>query len=807
MEQFKSPPLLEEVLYKHTVVADYVVKRTVRLYNDCFVTLEDPVKKPDDFRVFPLHHDSTLVPPTKDAIERRRRHIRPRGVYSLTALAALRGKGQSVELVGGKHSVHMPGMVDLVFTFKLEMDGAWDFRFCFETMEQAQRWHGQLSAVIAGLQAAAGVQVTPSGTGVTQARQQGGSTFNSHEPLLQSTSSYTEEDSDDEWTKLLNVQPGMPKRRSQQPRWVPYTHSNGLAIYHHQGKDSSTASGKGGEEYMVSAVIRGGPADVLRALLDPGSATTILGPALELEVLESTPGRQVMRIQVQALGKTAAMFRPREAVLQRLLKKEDDGVYVVLFSSVDTYDARNAAAEQGVIEEAEGLGGSARLTHPIRCRVSGGYTISKLQGFRGTDSPESLLTCILQVCERHGRLAQPGPPAVPVVDWWSGGAYEAFLQRMLLGVTLVRDIVENGRFAVKQPALDFQEQQPEQQERASDSSTAHSDDGRQRQRGRQRVIRATRRAAAGNGVGAAQQAGKPEAAWRWPRGRRPRLVSKLAPAAESTKEEPEPEFKLPRKFYNEIHTPGSDAPFKVRGPRYLSDGRKVAAGQPLFELLGMELVDVGGPGPCPHISRFLPSVRRSSKPFLFVYNLMVPGPPTICCVFVFGADSHPNALGAPPDDPEESSSWTPFDFLMHRRGFLQGDDEERRSMFKMIPRVAEGSWVIKQSVGTTPVIIGRKLGTSFHITQKYVEVAVDVGSSSTAQYITGMVRGGARNLVLDLGVVLEGHHSWELPEELLGAVRVIRLDLAAASKLNNSREVPLRIVSTDRPSSAESAAR
>jgi hypothetical protein len=56
MEQFKSPPLLEEVLFKHTVVADYVVKRTVRLYSDCFVTLEDPIKKPDDYRVFPLHH-------------------------------------------------------------------------------------------------------------------------------------------------------------------------------------------------------------------------------------------------------------------------------------------------------------------------------------------------------------------------------------------------------------------------------------------------------------------------------------------------------------------------------------------------------------------------------------------------------------------------------------------------------------------------------------------------------------------------------------------------------------------------------
>uniref|UniRef100_A0A383VGR2 Protein ENHANCED DISEASE RESISTANCE 2 C-terminal domain-containing protein n=1 Tax=Tetradesmus obliquus TaxID=3088 RepID=A0A383VGR2_TETOB len=747
-----------------------------------------------------------------------------------------------------------------------------------------QRWHGQLSAIIAALQAAAGVLPKPAvaaaaAAAAAAAREQGsergseasgaarssyadashgrgmlqGGTFNSHNILL-STGSFSEDDRDEDWTKLLNVQPGTPKRRAQQRRWVPYTHSNGLAIYQHQGKDSTSASGKGGEEYMVSAVIRGPPGDVLRALLDPGSATTILGPALEVEVLESTPGRQVMRIQVQALGKTAALFRPREAVVQRLLKKEDDGVYVVLFSSVDAYDARAALAHEGVIEEAEGLGSSARLTHPIRCRVSGGYTISKLQGFRGADSPESLLTCILQVNDMGGWLNR-SHPLFRAVDWWSGGAYEAFLQRMLLGVTLVRDVVENSRFAVKQPALDFQEHQPEQEqegEQLQEAGTAPGQAGKALPNLRTSTF-VMRQAAASVGVASpfATAAGPPSSAGSSPTASfrpnnsisgsgagsipgqrllmRPsrlashrlpgsgalsiglsgsgvqRIGSALAPAAESDLEEPEPEFKLPTKYYQEIHTPGADAPFKLRGPTYLSDGRKVPAGQPLFELLGMEVVDVGGPGPCPHISRYLPSVRRSSKPFLFVYNLMVPGPPTICCVFVFGADSHPNALGSPPDDPEESSSWTPFDFLMYR--FLQGDDEERRSMFKMIPRVAEGSWVIKQSVGSTPVIIGRKLGTSFHITQKYVEVAVDVGSSSTAQYITGMVRGGARNLVLDLGLVLEGHHSWELPEELLGAVRVIRLDLSAASKLDDSREVPLRIVSSEQPAdSAESAA-
>lgn len=44
---------------------------------------------------------------------------------------------------------------------------------------------------------------------------------------------------------------------------------------------------------QVSAVIRGSPTEVLRVLMDPHSATTILGPALEVEVLDSSPGKQV----------------------------------------------------------------------------------------------------------------------------------------------------------------------------------------------------------------------------------------------------------------------------------------------------------------------------------------------------------------------------------------------------------------------------------------------------------------------------------------------------------------------------------
>lgn len=42
-------------------------------------------------------------------------------------------------------------------------------------------------------------------------------------------------------------------------------------------------------------------------------------------------------------------------------------------------------------------------------------------------------------------------------------------------------------------------------------------------------------------------------------------------------------------------------------------------------------------------------------------------------------------------------------------------DEERNGMFKLIPHCAKGSWVVSQSVGTTPVILGRKLATTYHL--------------------------------------------------------------------------------------------
>lgn len=85
------------------------------------------------------------------------------------------------------------------------------------------------------------------------------------------------------------------------------------------------------------------------------------------------------------------------------------------------------------------------------------------------------------------------------------------------------------------------------------------------------------------------------------------------------------------------------------------------------------------------------------------------------------------------------------------------------------PQIMDGSWVIRQAVGSTPFIIGKKLATSYFRTAKYLEITVDIQSNATAASITGYVAGALKSLSISLGFVLEGNIQEHLPEQLLGA--------------------------------------
>lgn len=73
-------------------------------------------------------------------------------------------------------------------------------------------------------------------------------------------------------------------------RWVPYKHSNGVALYLHE--PVTHEEGVGGE-YMASQVVRGTPQQCLTALTHLSSTTTVIGPAMHVEVLQHAQDAQV----------------------------------------------------------------------------------------------------------------------------------------------------------------------------------------------------------------------------------------------------------------------------------------------------------------------------------------------------------------------------------------------------------------------------------------------------------------------------------------------------------------------------------
>eukprot|EP00798_Chlamydomonas_sp_ICE-L_P012255 gene12255-15400_t len=124
-------------------------------------------------------------------------------------------------------------------------------------------------------------------------------------------------------------------------------------------------------------------------------------------------------------------------------------------------------------------------------------------------------------------------------------------------------------------------------------------------------------------------------------------------------------------------------------------------------------------------------------------------------------------------------------------------------MLKLIPHIADGSWMIRQSVGTTPVILGKALKTVYTVTPQYIEMDIDISANNVASYVTGLVRGATKSLVIDMGFVLEGTVPWELPEALLGTLRLNYLDLKFAKKINVEHEYPLRPPMPTVPTSRE----
>ena len=91
--------------------------------------------------------------------------------------------------------------------------------------------------------------------------------------------------------------------------------------------------------------------------------------------------------------------------------------------------------------------------------------------------------------------------------------------------------------------------------------------------------------------------------------------------------------------------------------------------------------------------------------------------------------------------------------------------------------------IVKMAIKDTPSLIGTKLKQLYFQGDNYFELTVDVGSSSVARNIVGVATNYSTNVVVDLGICIQGETTNELPEVLLGGVRCSRIDCSHAKKL------------------------
>ena len=111
--------------------------------------------------------------------------------------------------------------------------------------------------------------------------------------------------------------------------------------------------------------------------------------------------------------------------------------------------------------------------------------------------------------------------------------------------------------------------------------------------------------------------------------------------------------------------------------------------------------------------------------------------------------------------------------------WFQGDEDYKNDRLKLISYVAEGPWVVRNMVTGRPAIIGRKLPVTHRTLPQrgtmapLVEVTLDIGSSSaTAKRIVSVCRRYMSGLTADIGFVIQAETADELPEQMMGSIRV-----------------------------------
>ncbi|KAL2317991.1 hypothetical protein Fmac_031867 [Flemingia macrophylla] len=221
-------------------------------------------------------------------------------------------------------------------------------------------------------------------------------------------------------------------------------------------------------------------------------------------------------------------------------------------------------------------------------------------------------------------------------------------------------------------------------------------------------------------------------------------------------------------------SPPGDA-FSLRAVNYFTKRQKSPAGDYLLSPAGMDWLKSGAKvehalsradNRVMHALRKSQTLGESLKSFVLAVNLQIPGAREHhSAVFYFATEEA---------EPLRAGS------LLNR--FVFGNEAFRNQRLKLVNRIVKGPWIVKKAVGNhSACLLGKALKCSYYRGSNYLEIDVDIGSSAIANAILHLALGYVTAVTIDMGFVVEAQAEEELPERLIGAVRICQIDMASAT--------------------------
>ena len=221
----------------------------------------------------------------------------------------------------------------------------------------------------------------------------------------------------------------------------------------------------------------------------------------------------------------------------------------------------------------------------------------------------------------------------------------------------------------------------------------------------------------------------------------------------------------------EVHAVDEPPPglFRVRGSEYLTDRVKVPAGFRALQLLGVDLIRsdemlsrVGeGRGRAKR-----ERLRAAHGDDIFLVNFQLPGKPGHLSLLMW--------LGLTPQGRSDAK------FYPLWRSFWEAEEDSFRDQrLKMMVIIPDGPFLLRKAVpGNKPFILGKGIHIDWSRGDGYLEADIDIASSPSAEKMWGLVQAVAKSIVVDLALIVEAKEVSQLPERLLSAVRIMKVNLA-----------------------------